>query len=586
MYLEFYGLNEKPFEISTNSKFLWLGEKHREALSMLKYGILDNKGFLLLTGDVGTGKTTLINALIGSLGSDTIAATIPDPGLEPIEFYNFVASAFNMDEVFHTKGSFLVHFNKFLQEAHAGKQKVLLIIDEAQRLSPAMLEEIRLLSNIEKEDTKLVNIFFIGQNEFNRSLLRNENRALRQRITLNYHIEPLSEEEVDAYLAYRLKVAGCERRIFTQEAVADIHFYTEGFPRLINILSDLALLTGYVRESNEIGGEVIHSCVDQLRIEAPAMPELEEIEATSVQQPVQEIPAQQIQEVRSPENILKDRNPPERIIVTESKDFQFRNVVFLSLTLGVLLFVLVLQFPDLYHKYTSLFKGTAASEQVSQDQEKASAPVSTHPSQIEENQTAKKDAAVNNPAASSDTSNSVSDSGRTAQATPPEAISDKAENLNLSQSLEDLQSQASVPDDRSKAEKVDSVSVTEVMENLDPLPEEPIRVYFNYNSNELNQNDYASLDLLANHMELKPEMRVEVIGYTDSSGKPSYNKWLSEFRANIVKIYLVGKGISAARINALGKGQENPIASNETPEGRRKNRRVEVNILSSPAPLS
>jgi general secretion pathway protein A len=583
MYLEFYGLREKPFEISTNSKFLWLGEKHREALSMLKYGVLDNKGFLLLTGDVGTGKTTLINALINSLGDDTIAATIPDPGLEPMEFYNFVANAFNMNRAFDTKGSFLVHFNQFLQQAYSGNKKVLLIVDEAQRLSPAMLEEIRLLSNIEKEDTKLVNIFFIGQNEFNRSLLRNENRALRQRITLNYHIEPLSEEEVDEYMAYRLKIAGCERRLFSHEAVADIHFYTEGFPRLINILSDLALLTGYVRETKEVGGDIINSCVDQLRIEAPAaMPEFEEIEEAPVQ--VHENPSGHMLEERVSENVMKNRNPPERVIITESKDFQFRNVVFLSLA-AVLLFVLILQFPDLYHKYGNLFKTSQLSEQAVQDQRTVSEPAIVDPSKEKVTPAPIKDGDDPKMGSSSAESKSSANAGNlTHPADPAIAKSQETESENLSSKREDLQD--TNLEESSASEKVDSASAAELLKNLPPLPEGPIRIYFNYNSNELNQNDYESLDQLAGHMELKPELKVEVIGYTDSSGKPSYNKWLSEFRANIVKIYLVGKGISASRINALGKGQENPIARNDTPEGRRENRRVEVNIFPASVPLS
>ncbi len=222
MYLDFYELKVKPFQISTDSRFLWMGEKHKEALATLKYGILDNKGFLLLTGDVGTGKTTLINALVSQLGDNVLVATIPDPDLEPLDFYNFVADAFQINTVFSTKGAFLIRFTQFLHQAYSRNQKVLLIVDEAQRLQYEILEEIRLLSNIEKQETKLLNIFFVGQNEFNDTLLKRENRALRQRITLNYNIEPLSEKETGQYIRYRLQIAGQERKIFDAGAVRSI----------------------------------------------------------------------------------------------------------------------------------------------------------------------------------------------------------------------------------------------------------------------------------------------------------------------------------------------------------------------------
>lgn len=230
MYRSFYGLTLKPFQISSDPKFLWLGEKHREALAVLKYGILDNRGFLLLTGDVGTGKTTLINALVNSLGPDTLLAHVPDPGLTVMDFFNYIASAFHMEEHFDTKGDFLVRFRQFLEKSFSSQKQVLLIIDEAQRLDTQLLEEIRLLSNIELQQSKLINIFFVGQDEFNDILSRRENRALRQRMTLNYHIDPLTEEETGHFIKHRLKVAGTEKKIFTATAISEIFAFSGGIP--------------------------------------------------------------------------------------------------------------------------------------------------------------------------------------------------------------------------------------------------------------------------------------------------------------------------------------------------------------------
>ena len=189
MYTSFYELNAKPFQISSDPDYMWFGEKHKEALATLKYGVLDNKGFLLLTGDVGTGKTTLINALIQSLSDDIVCTTVPDPSLSKLDFFNYIASSFGIVQEFLTKGSFLVGFRKFLLDANEDNKKVLLIIDESQLLTQELLEEIRLLSNIEKTDTKLINIFFVGQNEFNEIVNKEQKRAVRQRLTLNFNIE-------------------------------------------------------------------------------------------------------------------------------------------------------------------------------------------------------------------------------------------------------------------------------------------------------------------------------------------------------------------------------------------------------------
>jgi type II secretory pathway predicted ATPase ExeA len=252
--------------MSTDPDFLWLDEKHKEALATLKYAIIENKGVLALTGDVGTGKTTLINALIQSLGEDTIAATIYDPSLGVLEFLNMVASAFNMGKTFESKGQFINHFRHFLLKAHGRKQKVLLIIDEAQGISNELLEEIRLLSNLEDEYVRLLNIFFVGQNEFIDILKEYKNRALRQRITLSYHIEHLTLSETRAYIRHRLKISGAKAHIFSSDAVQEIFSFSNGYPRLINIICDHALLSGYVSEILIITADIINECKEELRI--------------------------------------------------------------------------------------------------------------------------------------------------------------------------------------------------------------------------------------------------------------------------------------------------------------------------------
>lgn len=278
MYRSHYELILKPFQLNTDPKFLWLGEKHKEALATLKYGVIEQKGFLLVSGDVGTGKTTLINALLESIGEDVLVATIRDPALNLIEFYNLIAQSFDIPEKFSSKIEFLSYFKEFLKQKYSENKSVLLIIDEVHSLSKDLLEHIRLLSNIELPEEKLINIFFVGQNEIHQTLALPECRALRQRISLVYHIDPLSNHETGMYIKHRLKVAGTERDIFTPEAIREIHKFSLGYPRMINTLCDHALLTGYVRDLATISPAIINECAHQFmalagypEVEPPAM---------------------------------------------------------------------------------------------------------------------------------------------------------------------------------------------------------------------------------------------------------------------------------------------------------------------------
>ena len=266
MYLSYYKLNKKPFQISTDPNFFWLGEKHKEALSILKYGVMDDKGFLLLTGDVGTGKTTLINTFVNSLGDDVIVSRVSDPGLTQLDFINYIAKLFKIETGFETKSEFLILFTEFLEQAHEDDKKVLLIIDEAQHLTDETLEEIRLLSNIENQDKKLLNIFLVGQNEFNETLEKHKNRALSQRLTLNYTLYPFDAEETKACIKYRMRVAGAEDEIFEPEAIDVIHTISNGFPRVINIICDHALRLGCQEDQEVISAAIVNQCSKTLHV--------------------------------------------------------------------------------------------------------------------------------------------------------------------------------------------------------------------------------------------------------------------------------------------------------------------------------
>ncbi len=270
MYTQFYNLKEKPFNITPSARYLYLGDVHKEAFSLLQYGVIERKGFIVLTGEVGTGKTTMINALINSLEDDVQYVYISNPLFSVNDFLDYVAfSVFKRKIHFKTKTDFLIQFESYLKEQLQNQKTFLLIIDEAQKLSFELLEEIRLLSNMETADEKLINIFLVGQPELNETLKRPECRPLLQRIGIRYNIDTLDFKEVTNYMSKRLHIAGVDDiyKIFTKKAVKEIYRLSKGYPRIINILSDNALLVGYSRDEKKIIPAIIEECYKDLHFE-------------------------------------------------------------------------------------------------------------------------------------------------------------------------------------------------------------------------------------------------------------------------------------------------------------------------------
>jgi general secretion pathway protein A len=272
MYLKYYSLQEKPFQNTPDPNYFWLGPKQKEALTTIKYGITDKQGFLLLTGEAGTGKTFMINLLNSKLDLDAVVVTLPDSNLESMDFYNMLADGFNLGQRFDSKGAFLIHLREFLLKSYDDENHLLLIIDECQRLNPKLMEDLRVLSNIELHEQKLINLFFVGEHEFNKILLARSNRALAQRVTTRYHMEPLTAEETGRYIAHRLKVGGSDKSIFKPSATRSIHDFSGGVPPLINKICDQALITGSSRNMRQIDAELIAICANELRLSTGEMP--------------------------------------------------------------------------------------------------------------------------------------------------------------------------------------------------------------------------------------------------------------------------------------------------------------------------
>jgi len=266
MYTGFFGLTSQPFSIAPNPDFLFLSPRHAEALAHLRYGLGDAGGFVLLTGEVGTGKTTVSRCLLQELTDKTEVAFILNPTLNELEL---LAAICDQLKIRYKKSDASLKMltdkitNRLMKNHQAGKNTIL-IIDEAQHLQPAVLEQLRLLTNLETNTKKLLQVILIGQPELQQLLQRQDLRQLAQRITARYHLMPLTEQEVQQYISYRLQVAGCSRPVFTASAVKKLFSLSGGIPRLVNLICDRALLGGYSQQKALIDAGLVNQAASEV----------------------------------------------------------------------------------------------------------------------------------------------------------------------------------------------------------------------------------------------------------------------------------------------------------------------------------
>jgi general secretion pathway protein A len=271
MYRKFYGLKEKPFEITVDPRYFYLSETHKEALAHLVYAVQERKGFAVITGEVGTGKTTLVQTLLSRLGPHTRTAFIFNPKLDSNS--DFLYSICEDLELAGEKGSkvdYLIRLNNHLMECYSKKEDVVVIIDEAHTLGPELLEEIRLLTNLENPSSKLLQVILLGQPELDNILNRSQFRALKQRINVRYRLQPLNQKETEGYIKRRLRVAGARStHLFTPGALRKVYQYSMGIPRLINTVCDNALISGYAGEDKIIDIGIIRDVISDLEGKIP-----------------------------------------------------------------------------------------------------------------------------------------------------------------------------------------------------------------------------------------------------------------------------------------------------------------------------
>jgi general secretion pathway protein A len=266
MYTKYFGLKEKPFSIAPDPRYLYMSELHREALAHLLYGISSDGCFILLTGDVGTGKTTVCRCLLAQLPENTDVALIVNPRLTVLELLGTICDELGIPIADDEKSvkSHIDKLNIYLLEAHAKGRNIAILIDEAQNLSLDLLEQLRLLTNLETDQKKLLKIVLLGQTELRQILNQDGAAQISQRITSRYHLLPLDRDNSFAYIHHRLAVAGEREKIFTKAALARIFELSQGIPRLINVLCDRALLGTYVEEKYMVSGRIVNKAAREV----------------------------------------------------------------------------------------------------------------------------------------------------------------------------------------------------------------------------------------------------------------------------------------------------------------------------------
>jgi general secretion pathway protein A len=272
MYKTYFNLTRNPFELTPDPDFLFVTKRHNEALAALYYGVRRHKGFVVLTGEVGTGKTLLLRCLLQLFkqSKDVAYAYVFNSLLAPTEFLQYVLSDFGLSTAGKNKSQLLLELGQFLISRSAKKQTTVLIVDEAHHLSAEILEEVRLLTNLETTDDKLLQILLVGQPELDQKLDSMGLRQLKQRIALRSHLEPLDLEEIQGYIERRLQIAGATsnaRTLFPAPTVAAVYRHSRGFPRLINTICENALVTAYAKQLRSVTPEIIHGIADDFRLD-------------------------------------------------------------------------------------------------------------------------------------------------------------------------------------------------------------------------------------------------------------------------------------------------------------------------------
>ncbi len=517
MYLDYYNIAENPFDTDQGKTSLWLGGNLPKVASTLKEAIMERKGIVFLTGDTGTGKSTIIKMITDILQDQFIIATLSNPGLTSLDFFNVLSVRFKFNKNFKSKSAFLVHLRNFLRNSHAINKNILLIINDADRLKIELFEELALLSDIELDDRKMISILLVGRKGWIEESMQKNIKRISDKIALVCNLDPLNEAETAKYIQYCLGTAGTKKNIFSNKAIHEIFSFSRGNLNLINSICDLALRKGYSYKKKTINTAIVKECGNELQEKGTV--------DSDVNSPLKFF----VKKVKK-KKLAADQPPsPKRWLWITA------------------LFVLLL----IFSSYV-LYKSQTEKSSIWRTDEIAHKNYDFHKLREEE---------IISPDAPQGTHKNYSNSDTEKQATAPDSPNIGNEDLE--------------PFSTEKIKSSDKLTKTD---REWPFSTYKKIIYFKYDSNTLSPESLEILDKIADFAIHNPENEFIIKGYTDSIGADSYNLTISKFRANSVKSYLIAKGVDSSKLATFGLGSQNPIFSNRTAGGRKLNRRVEIEL--------
>ena len=516
MYLDYYNITENPFQIDKGKTSLWLGGSLPEVASTLKEAIMERKGIVCLTGDTGTGKSTIIKMITDILQDQFIIATHSNPQLSGLDFFNVLSVRFKFNRHFKSKSAFLVHLRKFLRNSHSINKNMLLIINDADRLKIELFEELALLSEIELNKRRMISILLVVRKGWIEASMQRNTKRISDKIALVCNLDPLNEAETAEYIQYCLGTAGTRRKIFSDKAIREIFSFSGGNLTLINSICDVALRKGYSYKKETINTAIVKECGFELKGKG------------TVDSDVKPHPKFAVKKEKK-KKLAADQPPsPKRWLWIK--------------TLFVLLFI--------FSSYV-LYKSQTEKSSIWSTEEIAHKNYDFHKLRKEESIT------PDTPQGSNNYSNSDTEK----QATAPD--------------LPDIKKEGREPTAAGKRNSSDTLTKT----NREwPFATYKKIIYFEYDSNTLPPESLEILDKISDFAIHNPKNEFVIKGYTDSIGAASYNLTISKFRANSVKSYLIAKGVDPTKLETFGLGSQNPIFSNRTAGGRKLNRRVEIEL--------
>jgi outer membrane protein OmpA-like peptidoglycan-associated protein/type II secretory pathway predicted ATPase ExeA len=517
MYLDYYNIIENPFHIDSGNTSLWLGGSLLKVSSTLKETIVERKGVIYLTGDAGTGKSTIIKMISDILQDQFIIVPLSNPEVTGLDFFNVLSASLKFNKYFNSKSAFLVHLRNFLRSSNANSKNVLLIINDVDRLKIELFGEIALLSEIEFNNRKMISILLVGQKGWLDAAMQENKKGISEKIALICNLDPLTEVETAEYIQYCLGTVGTKNKIFSDKAIHEIHSFSDGNLSLINSICDLALRKGYTYKKKRINTAIVTQCANTLNGKGTSDSDLK--------------PPQKAEDKKEKEEKSIAEQPPSR------KRWLWIKIVFVLLLI--------------FSAYV-LYKSQSEKSNIWRTDEIAHKDYDFH--QLKEQE----EASPNTPQELSENFSNSGAENPVAVTVPP-----TVENERLKPST-------------SQKGNISGRLSTNSREW--PFSTYKKIIYFKYDSNTLSPEFLEILDEIANYAIQNPDREFIIMGYTDSTGARSYNLTISKFRANSVKNYLIAKGVEPGKLSAYGLGSQNPIFSNRTAGGRKLNRRVEIEL--------